>query len=332
MIKTTYSKAIRSGFEYLLQNFSDVFIMGQGLWSPWYVGNTMANLDKKFGKNRVIDSPVSECAVTGMGVGASIMGKKAIIVHPRMDFMLYALDPIVNQAANWRFMFSGKSCAPVTIRAIINRGGEQGAQHSQALHAWFAHIPGLKVVMPYSVSDARDLLIAAVLCKDPVIYIDDRWLYDNEGYIGEISANEFSLNKLKAKIRIRGTDITIVSAGYATHLSLDAAIKLKNLGISAEVIDLRLISHIDYNLICNSVKKTGRLLAVDIGWSNCGLSSEIISNVIEKVNLKALKCNPQKISLNNSPAPTATSLEKNYYFDSERIVKKILLLMEKNKK
>ena len=138
----------------------------------------MTNLDKKYGKDRIIDTPVSESACTGAAVGASICGMKPIIVHPRMDFMLYAMDAIVNQAAKWSYMFGGKLNAPVTIRSIINRGGSQGAQHSQALHSWFAHIPGIRVVMPSTAEDARDLLISSVLCPDPVIFLDDRWLYE----------------------------------------------------------------------------------------------------------------------------------------------------------
>ena len=158
--KHNYGTAILAAFEYLLENYPEVFVIGQGLWSPWYVGNSMTDLDKKFGIERVIDTPVSESACTGAAVGASLAGMKPIVVHPRMDFMLYAMDAVVNQAAKWSHMLGGQSHPGVTIRSIINRGGEQGAQHSQALHAWFAHVPGLRVVMPSTVADARDLLIA----------------------------------------------------------------------------------------------------------------------------------------------------------------------------
>ena len=162
-MKTNYGKSILNAFDYLLVNYPEVFVIGQGLWSPWYVGTTMTDLDVKFGKERVIDTPVSESACTGAAVGASLAGMRPIIVHPRMDFMLYAMDAIVNQAAKWSHMFGGQAHPGVTIRAIINRGGEQGAQHSQALHSWFAHIPGLRVVMPSTPKDARDLLISSVL-------------------------------------------------------------------------------------------------------------------------------------------------------------------------
>ena len=181
MSRQSFGSAIRAGFAHLLEHHSNVFIIGQGLWSKWYVGNSMTDLDKEYGTERVIDSPVSELACTGAAVGASLCGYRPVVVHPRMDFMLYAMDAIVNQAAKWSHMFAGQSHPAVTIRGIINRGGEQGAQHSQALHAWFAHIPGLRVVMPSTPQDARDLLISSVLCDDPVLYIDDRWLYDLEG-------------------------------------------------------------------------------------------------------------------------------------------------------
>ena len=137
MKKHNYGTAILEAFEYLLGKYPESFVIGQGLWSPWYVGNSMTNLDKKFGADRVIDTPVSESACTGAAVGASLAGMKPIVVHPRMDFMIYAMDAIVNQAAKWSHMLGGQAHPGLTIRSIINRGGEQGAQHSQALHAWF---------------------------------------------------------------------------------------------------------------------------------------------------------------------------------------------------
>ena len=254
MISTTYSDAILSAFDYLLKNYPEVFVLGQGLWSPWYVGNTMKNLDKKYGKDRIIDTPVSESACTGAAVGASICGMKPIIVHPRMDFMLYAMDSIVNQAAKWSYMFGGQLNAPVTIRSIINRGGSQGAQHSQALHSWFAHIPGIRVVMPSTVQDARDLLISAVLSPDPVIYIDDRWLYEQTANLKPIK--ETPLNCITPKCLKKGDQITIVGSGYSTLLALNASNKLNCDGISAEVFDLRVLNPFNSKNIFDSVFKT----------------------------------------------------------------------------
>jgi pyruvate dehydrogenase E1 component beta subunit len=180
-----------------------------------------------------------------------------------MDFMLYAMDAIVNQAAKWSHMFGGQAHPSLTIRGIINRGGEQGAQHSQALHSWFAHIPGLRVVMPATVADARDLLIASVLCKDPVIYIDDRWLYSQTDELREIQ--ELDLRSVGPQCLYAGTDISIVASGYSTLLALEAKNKLTTQGVSAEVIDLRVLNPFDPTAIVESVRKTGRLLALDGG-------------------------------------------------------------------
>jgi len=313
-----YGTAILAGFEYLLEKYPEVFVIGQGLWSPWYVGNSMTNLDKKFGVERVIDTPVSESACTGAAVGASLSGMRPIVVHPRMDFMLYAMDAIVNQAAKWSHMLGGQAHPSLTIRGIINRGGEQGAQHSQALHAWFAHVPGLRVVMPSTVKDARDLLVASVLSPDPVLYIDDRWLYEQEDELSAVE--ELDLSKLGPEIRILGDDITIIASGHSSLLAKEAAGFLLNEGIKAEVIDVRVLNPFDSSVIVESVKKTGRLLVVDSGWASAGFSAEIMASVVEKLPVNALKNSPVRIALPNAPAPTSRILEKEYFFTAETVV------------
>ena len=316
----TYSEAILEGFKYLLDNDEDVFIMGQGLWSPWYVGNTMRDLDKLYGKKRVIDTPVSENAVTGAAIGASLCGSKPIVVHPRMDFMLYAMDPIINQAAKWSYMFGGQAHPQVTIRSIVNRGGEQGAQHSQILHSLFAHIPGLRVVIPYSVIDARDLLISSVLCKDPVIFIDDRWLYDEKDERKEIE--KLNLEEVTSRTVLEGDDITIISSGYSTKISKNAIqiFNDTNKKFSIELIDLRVVNPINYDLILKSICKTKRFIVVDGGWKTCGLASEIISSVVEKLDPNILLSKPINLSLKNCPAPSSNVLEKEYYLTEQDIV------------
>ena len=323
---TNYGEAINDGFEYLLQNYPEVFLIGQGLWSPWYVGNSMKDLDKKFGTDRVIDSPVSESAVTGAAVGASLNGMKPIVIHPRMDFMLYAMDSIVNQASKWSHMTGGQASPGVTIRSIINRGGEQGAQHSQSLHAWFAHIPGLKVVMPSTPKDARDLLIAATLSKDPVIYIDDRWLYDESDVIGSIE--EIDLNDIGPQYLKRGNDITIVGCSYSSLLAKKAAEELLKYDINAEVIDCRIINPFNSDLINDSLKKTGSLVVIDGGWKTCGLASEVIASSYEKLPANIFKNMPLRITLPDCPAPTSRELEESYYPNLENIVNQIKSLLK----
>lgn len=314
-----YGTAILAAFEYLLDKYPEVFVIGQGLWSPWYVGNSMTDLDKKYGVSRIIDTPVSESACTGAAVGASLAGMKPIVVHPRMDFMLYAMDAIVNQAAKWSHMVGGQAHPSVTVRAIINRGGEQGAQHSQALQSWFAHIPGLRVVMPATVADARDLLIASVLCEDPVVYVDDRWLYDQTDDLPPVV--ELDLREEGPEIRRKGSDLTIVGSSYATRQALDASEELHKEGISAEVIDLRVLSPFNPKKIIESVEKTGRLLVVDGGWKTAGISAEVIASVCEATKPTALLRPPARLTLPDAPAPTAKILEQAYYTQVSDIVK-----------
>jgi pyruvate/2-oxoglutarate/acetoin dehydrogenase E1 component len=322
-----YGTAMLSAFEYLMDKYPEVFVIGQGLWSPWYVGNSMTDLDKKFGVHRVIDTPVSESACTGAAVGASLAGMKPIVVHPRMDFMLYAMDAIVNQAAKWSHMVGGQASPGLTIRSIINRGGEQGAQHSQALHAWFAHVPGLRVVMPATVADARDLLIASVLSPDPVMFIDDRWLYDLEEDLPPVVERSLSLEGPRC-VRL-GNDITIVASSYSTRLALESADLLQQQGISADVIDLRVINPLDPASIVNSIEKTGRLLVIDGGWAPCGLAGEVIASVVERVDITSLKKSPVRITLPFAPAPTARVMEQAYYPNVEQVIAQVRTLMDK---
>jgi len=321
MEKHNYGTAILSAFEYLLENYPEVFVIGQGLWSPWYVGNSMTDLDKKFGVERVIDTPVSESACTGAAVGASLAGMRPIVVHPRMDFMLYAMDAVVNQAAKWSHMLGGQSHPSVTIRSIINRGGEQGAQHSQALHAWFAHVPGLRVVMPSTVADARDLLIASVLCNDPVMYIDDRWLYDQEDELSPVV--ELDLAVQKPKVNIVGSDITIVASGHSSLLAREAEKLLSCEGVSTEVIDVRVLNPLHAEEIIESVKKTKSLLVVDSGWISGGYSAEIIAKVVEQLPADCLRHAPVRVALPDAPAPTSRVLEKTYYTSTDDVVKAV---------
>ncbi|MDF1653933.1 MAG: transketolase C-terminal domain-containing protein [Coxiellaceae bacterium] len=321
----SYGEAICEAFKYLLKNNPNVFVIGQGLWSPWYVGSTMKNLDVEFGADRVIDSPISEAACTGAAIGASLCGYRPIVVHPRMDFMLLATDQLLNEASKWSYMFGGQAHPAVTVRGIINRGGEQGAQHSQALHSLFAHIPGLRVVMPATVSDARDLLISSVLSDDPVLYIDDRWLYDLKEDLGEVIQDD--LATIKPKILIEGTDISFVAAGYSVQLCMQATQVLKDDGISCEVIDLRMINPLDVSCVIKSVQKTRRLCAVDGGWKSCGLAGEIISSVLESIDTGVLLTKPLRLTLPDAPAPSSKRLEENYYLTVEKLVSAVKALI-----
>lgn len=313
----TYAAAIREAIAQLLQSDPDVFVFGQGLWSPWYVGSTMQDIDREFGRDRILDSPVSENAVTAAAVGAAMAGLRPIVVHPRMDFMLLATDPIVNQAANWSYLFAGRLSVPIVIRSIVNRGGEQGAQHSQALHAMFAHVPGLKVVMPATAADAKGLLAAAVYDGNPVLYIDDRWLYGEQGHVDE---ELFRTPIGTAAIRRAGTDITLVSASYTLVQSLIAAEELAKSGVSVEVIDLRTVKPWDHETVLASVGRTHRLMVVDGGWRTCGLASDVAAVVAEEA-FDELSAPIVRVTLPDAPAPVSRALEEAYYVRSNAVVK-----------
>jgi len=217
--KLSYSDTINETLDYLLATDDSVMLIGQGVKSPWYVGSTCNGLVKKFGEHRVMDTPISENGITGAAVGAAIVGMKPIIVHPRMDFMLYAFDPIINQASNWHFMSGGKSSVPVVFWGIINRGGEQAAQHSQSLYSIFAHIPGLKVITPSTPFDVKGLLISAVKDPNPVLFVDDRWLY---GISDEVPEKAYEIPIGKGIIRRKGKDVTLVSFSYAMNETIKA--------------------------------------------------------------------------------------------------------------
>jgi len=322
-----YAQAIREAHAQLLALDSRVFVVGQGLWSPWYAGSSLEGLDREFGCARMVDSPVSENAVTGMAVGAALAGLRPIVFHPRMDFMLLAMDPIVNQAANWSYLFAGGG-VPLVIRAVINRGGEQGAQHSQALHAMFMHVPGLKVVMPATAYDAKGLLMAALEDPGPVLYIDDRWLYAETG---EVPVEPFTVAIGEAAVRRRGSDLTLIGVSWMAAECVRAAGILEREGIDAEVIDLRTLKPWDKQLVAASVSRTRRAVVADGGWRTAGAAADIAAEITERVfdNLLAPVI---RVTLPDAPAPASSAEETAYYPGAERIASAARGLVERNVK
>lgn len=316
----TYAQAIREALAQMMELDPRVFVIGQGVWSPWYVGTSMHDLDKQFGRGRVIDSPVSENATTGVGIGAALVGMRPVIIHPRADFMVLAVDQLVNEAANWCYMFGGRVRVPIVIRPIINRGGEQGAQHSQALHAWFMHVPGLKVVMPATPYDAKGLLVASILDDNPVLYIDDRWLYPETG---DVPDEVYSVPIGQAAVRREGHDATVVAVSYMVKESLAAAERLSRDGVEVEVIDVRSLKPLDDAVILASVRKTGHLVVADGGWRTCGAAAEIIARVCEHA-FGSLRAPVARVTLPDVPAPTSRALEEEYYVHAEHVAAAVL--------
>ena len=319
MRQISYVQAINETLHQMIEKDMRVFLIGQGVTSPWYVGNTTVGLIDRFGPERVIDTPVSESGITGAAVGAALTGMRPVVAHPRMDFMYYAMDPIANHAANWHYMFGGQVSVPMTIWGIINRGGEQAAQHSQALQAMFMHIPGLKVVMPSTPYDAKGLLVASIEDDNPVVYVDDRWLYD---YTGDVPEEIYTVPIGKGIVRKKGSDVTVVATSYMVHKAMSAAENLEKEGIDVEVVDLRSLKPLDENLIFDSVKKTGRLVIADGGWKTCGVGAEISARVVDNV-FNYLKAPIIRVSLPDTPAPASSVLEKAYYPTSDDIISSV---------
>jgi pyruvate dehydrogenase E1 component beta subunit len=322
----TYAQAILEAQDQLMSEDPGVFLIGLGVPTPTGVFGTTKNLVSKYGENRVLDIPASENALTGVAFGASILGLKPIFIHHRVDFAVLSLEPIVNQAAKWHYMYGQTMTAPIVIRMIIGRGWGQGPQHSQSLQAWFAHIPGLKVLMPTTAKDAKQLLIAAVKDASPVIILEHRWLYDLTGDVPE----ELIAGKIgKANIMVAGTDLTLVSNSIMSIECVKAASKLLEYGISAEVIDLATIKPLDRETIISSVQKTKNVIVVDNGHLDFGVSAEVISIISENL-FSDLKRAPIRIGLPNIPTPTSRTLADTFYPDSDTILIKALELFGKN--
>ena len=323
--KITFSEAINEALFLAMQKDKKVLCYGLGINDPKRIFGTTKGLKEKFGDSRVFDMPTSENAMTGISIGAGLSSFRSIMVHQRLDFFLLAMDQLVNGAAKWHYMFGGQKSVPITIRLIIGRGWGQGPTHSQSLQSWFAHIPGLKVVMPSNAYDAKGMLLSSIFDNNPVIFLEHRWLHNQNGFVPR---KNYQIQLGKAKIIKKGKDITIVSMSYMTVEAIQTINFLKENGISCELIDLRSISPIDYSTIYASVKKTGRILVLDTGHSNVSVAGEIIARI--SINMfNSLKSPPQRIALPDIPTPTSFGLTKNYYPGSKDIADCILKIFKK---
>ena len=320
----SYSDAIREGQAELLKSDDRVILLGLGVPGPTGVFGTSIGLEQEFGSERVLDMPAAENGMTGIAVGMALLGMRPILVHQRLDFAILSLEQIVNQAAKWRYMYGNQASAPLTIRMIVGRGWGQGPQHSQSLHAWFGHVPGLQVVMPTTASDAKGMLIASVRSENPTVVIEHRWLYD---ILGEVPDGIYERPIGKAHIRRRGQDVTLVGVSYMVLECLAAADKLEQVGISAEVIDLASILPIDRETILDSVARTRRLLVADTSHVDFGIGSEIVSSVCAEYG-KDLLANPRRVGLPFAPAPTTPSLANLYYPTARELVMEVCRILK----
>jgi len=324
---TDFAEQINEGLDEILSSDQKALVMGLGVTDPKGIFGTTLGLIEKYGPNRVIETPTSENAVTGIGVGLAITGYRPIMVHQRLDFFLLAMDQLVNSAAKWHYMFGGQQSVPITIRLITGRGWGQGPTHSQNLHSWLTHIPGLKVVMPAFASDVKKLLIASVNDPNPVIFIEDRWCHMQR--IDRNLIKDAHLEIGKAEVIETGNDLTIVSAGFSTIQCLRAVKFLKKNEVNVELVDLKTLKPLDIDAILTSVTKTGKLLVVDSGTEISSFASEIIS-VVTRLAFNKLRQAPEMITAPDVPEPTSHGVIGEFKFNSRDITKKTLKILNKN--
>lgn len=319
MALMTFAKAINEALSVAMAQDPNVICYGLGVDDPKGVFGTTLGLKEEFGPERVFDMPTSENAMTGIGIGAALGGLRPVMTHQRLDFALLSMDQLVNNAAKWRFMFGGHRGVPLTVRMILGRGWGQGPTHSQNLHAWFAHVPGLKVVMPSTAEDAKGLLLSSIFDDDPVIFLEHRWLHNLRG---EVPEDDCRVPIGKARTLRKGGDITIVAMSYMTIEALHAVDHLAAQGVACDLIDLRSVRPLDWAAIEASVQRTGRLLALDTGTLTGSISGEIVARTASDC-WQTLKCAPQRMATPDFPEATSPALTRSYHVRAEHVAAKV---------
>ena len=304
----TYAEALNEALREEMRRDPSVFVMGEdvAIWGGGGVFGVTKGLVDEFGPERIRDTPIAEQVIAAAAVGAAATGTRPVAEIMYVDFMTLAMEPIVNQAAKMRYMFGGKITLPLVIRAQQGAGRGNAAQHSQSLEAWFAHIPGLKVVVPSTPADAKGLLKTAIRDDNPVIFLEHKVLYFTRG---EVPEGEYTIPFGVADVKREGTDVTVVGIHTQVLEALQAAEELAEEGISVEVIDPRTVSPLDVDTIVNSVKKTGRLVVSHQAAEQGGVGGEIIARVVE-AGFDYLDAPPQRVCGKNVPLPYAQSLER----------------------
>lgn len=311
----TLGEAIREALAEELSRDPTVFLMGEDIGRAGGVFNVTKGLQEEFGRERVMDTPITEAGIAGLGVGAALTGMRPVVEIMFNDFLALAMDQVVNQAAKLYYMTGGQAKVPLTIRTAMGAGRGAAAQHSQSLQAWMAHIPGLKVVMPSTPFDAKGLMKSAIRDDNPVIYMDDKMTY---GIKGQVPVGEYLVPLGVADIKRVGQDVTLVATSSMVHVALAAATALAADGISAEVVDPRTLRPLDTATILESVVKTGRAVIVDEGYRSYGVTAEIASLIADEA-FDYLDAPVKRIGALDVPVPMAPVLE-NFTIPNEKQV------------
>ena len=315
----TYAEAVRDGLGEILANDPSSFLIGEDIGRSGGVFNLFAGLQDEFGPDRVMDSPISEAGIAGLGVGAAMAGMHPIVDIMFGDFMTLAMDQIVNQAAKMYYMTGGQVSVPLVIHTTLGAGRSSAAQHSQSLHAWFCHIPGVKVVLPSTPYDAKGLLKTAINDPNPVIFYDDKLMYGQKGLVPD---HDYSIPFGVADIKRIGTDVTVVATSSMVQVALKAAEILAKEGISVEVVDPRTLKPLDIDTIVASVKKTSRAVVIDEGYFSYGITGEIASQIAD-LAFDYLDAPVKRIGAEDVPVPLTPVLEFNTIPDENRVVETV---------
>ena len=322
-----FKEAIDEALVQAMEDNSGVFIMGCGVDDDSGIFGTTVSAFKRFGASRVIDVPLAENAIAGIGVGAAIMGKRPVIVHARNDFLLLAMDQIINHAGKWNLMSGGRLDSPLLVRAIVGRGWGQAAQHSQSLQAFFSHVPGLKVMMPSSAYDIKGMLLSALEDKNTVLSIEYRLLYEAEEHVPE---ERYRVPLGQGDIKRSGADVTVVAFSYMVKEALKAAEIVQQEGIDVEIVDPRCSSPLDMELIVKSARKTRRVLVADTGWTSFGITAEVSARLHEEL-FGELEAPVRRLALPDKDTPCSSNLEKEYYPGVDDLVREIRILAGSHK-
>jgi pyruvate/2-oxoglutarate/acetoin dehydrogenase E1 component len=319
----TFKEAVGEAMAQEMERDSRVFLMGEDLrifYGGGPLGATPAEkFVKKFGPERVRDTPISEAAFIGAGVGAAATGMKPIVELMFVDFFGVAMDQIYNQAAKLRYMFGGQGKVPLVIRTTIGAGFSFGAQHSQSLYSIFTHVPGLKIVVPSTPYDAKGLLITAIRGDDPVMFFEHKGLYPTKGPVPE---NEYEIPFGQAEVKRKGADVTIVATAMMVQKSLNAAKQLESQGIDVEIIDPRTLVPLDRKAILDSVRKTSRLVIVDEDYERCSFAAEVAAIVADEA-FDSLDAPIKRVSTPTIPIPFAPILENAVIPNEQRIIETV---------
>jgi pyruvate/2-oxoglutarate/acetoin dehydrogenase E1 component len=309
MRRLKYNQAISEATVQCMQADPNIFVAGIGIKDPGGMFGTTEEANELF-PDRVFDIPNCENAFAGITIGAAAMGKRPLVVHPRNDFMFLATDQLLNLAAKWKYMYQNGTSVPVVTRASVGRGFGQGATHSQSLHALFGHFPGIYVATPCFPSDMKGLLASALTGDVPVVFIENRAVYNLEDDVPE---ELYTIPFGKGRIIREGTDVTIVGASLMAYEAQRAAeILAVEHGISAEVIDPRSIRPLDEEIILNSIAKTGHLVVADTSWATYGFAAEVAAVAAEK-GFSSLRAPVRRVTLPDSPAPVSKPLEDAFH-------------------